>query len=150
MRSGCPVSRARGSCLKCSTNVTENCRRFFFCNERLLNLLSLLLRDILLLSCLHQHSWNALTVTAKSNHSREKGFAHGKSNSFTARTHWLTAKANQLRMRYFYSGGHSVLEVLLFFTAGHRYHHMFSIDTRDFKIRHNGWRLRLDGARGPG
>ena len=48
--------------------------------------------------------------------------AHGKRNSLTARTNSFTAKANQLRMRYFYSGGRSVLEVLLLFTAGHRYH----------------------------
>ena len=65
---------------------------------------------------------HALTVTAKANHSRQKEFAHGKSKSLTARTNSLKAKANQLRMRYFYSGGHSVLEVLLLFTAGHRYH----------------------------
>ena len=34
-------------------------------NERLLNLFSLLLQHFLLLLCLHVHSWNALTVTAK-------------------------------------------------------------------------------------
>ena len=44
----------------------------------------------------------------KSNHSREKQFAHDKSKS--------------TQNEVFYSGGHSALEFLLFFTAGHRYH----------------------------
>ena len=80
-----------------------------FRNQRLLNLLSLLLQHFHLLSCLHARSRNAFNC-------------HGKSKSLTAKTNSLTAKANQLRMRYFYSGDQSVLEVLPLLTVGHRYH----------------------------
>ena len=46
--------------------------------------------------------------------SRQKQFTHGKSKSLTAKTNSLTVKATQLRMRYFYSGGQSVLEASVF------------------------------------
>ena len=68
-----------------------------------------------MLSYLLVRSRNALTVKAKANHSREKQsltalkqIAHGKSKSLTAKATSLGAKANQLRMRYSYSGGQSV------------------------------------------
>ena len=61
-----------------------------------------------------------LTVTAKANHSRQ--FTHGnsltaKANSVTTnanhgKSNSLTAKTNQLRMRYFYSGGQSVVSLI--------------------------------------
>ena len=54
--------------------------------------------------------------------SRVYMYVLGMRLTVTAKANSLTAKANQLRMRYFYSGGQSVLEVLLLFTLGHRYH----------------------------
>ena len=54
-----------------------------------------------------------LTVTTKANHSWQKQITHGK-NKFTHGKSKSTQNA--------YSGGQSVLEVLLLFTAGHRYH----------------------------
>ena len=65
--------------------------------------------EFVFLSWLHVRSWKAFNC-------------HSKSKLLTAKTNLLTAKANQLRMRYFYNGGQSVLEVLLLFTVGHRYH----------------------------
>ena len=52
---------------------------------------SLLVQDFLLLSCLHVRSRNALTVTTKAIHSREKQFAHG-------------TKANRSRQKQLHSG----------------------------------------------
>ena len=56
---------------------------YVFRNERLLNILSLLLQDFLLLSCLHvQHVVGMrITVPAKANNSREKQITHGKIRS---------------------------------------------------------------------
>ena len=93
---------------------------FGFRNERLLNLLLLLLQDFLLLS-LHVRSWNAFnchgkskSLTGKAIRSRQKQIAHGK-------TKFTHGKSKSTKMRYFYSGGQSVLEVLLLFTVGHRW-----------------------------
>ena len=94
----------------------------------LLNLLSLLLQDFLLLSCLQVCSRNALLYGGPQL-SRKKQITHGKTVSLTAKANSLTAKANSLtakairsrqkqiahgkskfthsksKLPYFYSGG---------------------------------------------